>query len=194
MGQGSRLELRTGAFFAVAVELLILPLWFLLSLVIAGAFHEISHYLALKVLNVRVYHISIGPFGASMETEDMEPWRELFCALAGPLGSLILVPFFKWIPGIALCGLIQGAFNLLPIYPSDGGRILKCLLEILKIPKRALILEVLEWVTSLGILILGFWAKWNWNLGWSGVIIGGILLLRIIRRNTSCKESRFGVQ
>ena len=129
-----------------------------------------------------------------METEDMEPWRELFCALAGPLGSLILVPFFKWIPGIALCGLIQGAFNLLPIYPLDGGRILACMLDILKIPQRTLILNIIEWLTALGILILGFWAKWNWNLGWSDVIIGVILLLRIIRRNTSCKESRFGVQ
>ena len=194
MGQASRIELKPGAFFAVAIALLILPLWFLISLVIAGAFHEMCHYLALKILNVHVYHIGIGPFGASMETEAMGPWRELFCALAGPLGSLMLVPFFKWVPGIALCGLIQGASNLVPIYPLDGGRILKCVLEILKIPQKAWVQGIAEWVTAMGILFLGFWGKWNWNLGWGGVIIGVILLHRIIRRNTSCKERRFGVQ
>ena len=194
MGQGSQIELKTGAYFAVALAVLVMPLWLFLSLVIGAAFHEICHYLALNLLGIRVYRISIGPFGAYMETEVMEPGRELLSAFAGPLGSLMLVPFFRWMPGIAFCGLIQGTFNLLPIYPMDGGRILRCLLEILKIPHREKILDAVEWLILLGILVLGLWGKWHWNLGWGGVITGVVLILRIIRRNTSCNESRFGVQ
>ena len=194
MGQVTRIELKTGAFFAVAAAVLLMPLWLFVSLIIAAAFHETCHFLALQFLGVRVYRISIGPFGASMETEPMELWRELLCAFAGPLGSLILIPFFRWIPGIAFCGLIQGTFNMLPIYPMDGGRILKCLLDILKITMGEKILKTVELMTVLGILFLGLWGKWHWNLGWGGAMIGTVLLLRLIRRNTSCKESRFRVQ
>ena len=194
MGQGSRIELRAGAYLAVAAAVLILPLWFYISLIIAAIFHEFCHYLALNVANVGVCRIAVGPFGASMETEAMGPGRELLCAMAGPLGSLMLVPIFRWMPGIALCGLIQGVFNLLPIYPMDGGRILRCLLELLRIPRKDEICNTVEWMTVLGICALGFWGKWNWNLGWGGVLIGAILLLRIIRRKIPCKESRFGVQ
>lgn len=194
MGQGSRIELKTGAYFAMAAAVLILPLWLFLSFIIAGAFHEFCHYLALKGAGIRVFRIVIGPFGASMETEAMGQGRELLCALAGPLGSFMLVLLFRWVPGIALCGLIQGLFNMLPIYPMDGGRILNCLLELLKIPHRTRISEAVELMTALGILVLGLWGKWNWNLGWGGVIVGVVLLLRIFRRKTPCKESRFGVQ
>ena len=194
MGRGSRIELQTGAYLAMAAAVLILPLWFLISLVSAAVIHEICHYLALKLAGMEVFRITIGPFGASMETEDMDPGRELLCALAGPVGSLMLVLFYKWIPGIALCGLIQGIFNLLPLYPMDGGRILKCLLEICKIPHKNRILEVMEWTTAFGIMVLGLWLKWSWNLGWGGGMIGVILLLRIICRKIPCKESRFGVQ
>lgn len=194
MGQGSRVKLETGAYFAAAIALLILPLWFFLSLLIAASIHEFCHYMALEITGVKVFCVTAGPFGASMDTEAMSPGRELVCALAGPVGSLMLMPFFRWMPGIAMCGFIQGVFNLLPIYPMDGGRILKCLLEIMKIPHKERICRIIEWITVIGILVLGFLGKRTWNIGWGGVVIGAVLLLRITRRNTSCKESLFGVQ
>ena len=194
MGQGSRVELKAGAYFATAVALMILPLWFFLSLSVSAIMHELCHYLALKLAGVRVFQIVVGPFGASIDTDSTDPKRELVCALAGPAGSLMLVPFFRWLPGISLCGLIQGIFNLLPVYPMDGGRILNCFLEITMIPHRDKILSVAETATSFGILGFGVYMGCQWNLGWGGVITGVVLLLRIIRRNTSCKESRFGVQ
>ena len=186
--------MKTGAYFAMAAAVLMLPLWLLLSLVVAGAFHEWCHYLALRLLDVRVYRVTVGPFGASMETEAMEPGRELVCALAGPLGSLMLVPLFRWLPGIALCGLVQGLCNLLPIYPMDGGRVLRSLLEILNIPKGDRILQAVEWTVALGILGLGFWMQLRWDLGRGMVLVGMILILRIIRRKTPCIKGRFGVQ
>lgn len=71
--------------------------------------------------------MEIGPFGALIETHGLSLWGECISALAGPLGSFILLSFAQFLPMSAVCGLIQGLFNLLPVYPLDGGRVLSCL-------------------------------------------------------------------
>ena len=58
----------------------------------------------------------------------MSPIREAICALAGPLGSFSLLLISEYFPEAAVCGLIQGAYNLIPVYPLDGGRLMRCLL------------------------------------------------------------------
>ena len=194
MGKWSRIEVRTGAILVGALALLILPLSLLSSFVIAGAFHECCHWLALRWTGIRVYQITIGPFGAMMETEPMDPGREVLCALAGPLGSFLLVLAYRTLPGIALCALIQGAFNLLPVYPMDGGRVLKGTLEILKIPGRERICGGIQWFTALGISVLCFYGFLTWNLGFGVLILGVAVLLRAFPRKTPCKEAFFGVQ
>ena len=194
MGKRSPIEVRTGAILVGALALLILPLSLLSSFVIAGVFHECCHWLALRWTGIRVYRIAIGPFGAAMETEPMDPGREVLCALAGPLGSFLLVLGYRTFPGIALCALIQGAFNLLPVYPMDGGRVLKGTLKILKIPGRERICGGIQWLTALGIFALCVHGFYTWNLGFGVLILGVAVLLRAFPRKTPCKEAFFGVQ
>jgi Zn-dependent protease len=68
-----------------------------------------------------------------METEFMQPRQEMLCALAGPLGGLSLLFLLRTFPEVAICALVQSVFNLLPVYPFDGGR---ALLAIIRIRRR----------------------------------------------------------
>lgn len=121
---------------ALALTLLVLPLPWVAAAVLAAAVHELCHYLAIAALGGQVGRIAVGSGGAAMELGCLSPVRELLAAAAGPVGSLSLMLMGRFFPRLALCGLVQGLFNLLPIYPLDGGRILRRTLE-LALPDRA---------------------------------------------------------
>lgn len=117
-------------FWAAAI--LILPLGWIVAVLTAALFHECCHYIVLKLCGLSVFRITIGARGAQIETEPMTPFQELLCAMAGPTGSFLLLSTVRWFPLLAICGGIQGIYNLLPVMPFDGGRIIKSLYQIVK--------------------------------------------------------------
>lgn len=111
--------------------ILSLPLNWIGSAFLAALVHECSHLTALRIFHVPVFRLEIGAAGAVLETGSMTIREELLCALAGPAGSLSLLLVSEWIPRIALCGMVQGLFNLIPAGNLDGGRVLRCLIALL---------------------------------------------------------------
>ena len=194
MGKGIRLEIQTGVILAAAAALLILPLSLLLAFLLAAFVHELCHYLMLCWNDVKTYKVSIGPFGATMETEPMEPGREVLCALAGPAGSFLLAACYGILPEIALCALVQGCFNLLPIYPMDGGRVLNGMLELMKIQERDKIMLFIQRFTGGVISFVCLYGFLRWKMGCGVLIFGIVVLLRTLLRKTPCKQGFFGVQ
>ena len=94
-------------FLCLSFLLLIIPVKWLLSWLIAAALHELFHILALKVCGFQIRMICVGAFGAKIETDAEYGFRSILCALAGPLAGFLLLLFLRKIPMIALCGLFQ---------------------------------------------------------------------------------------
>ena len=115
----------------LAVEVLLLPMSWLLGWLLAVSVHECGHYLALKCCRVPVSEIRIGLLGANMFTAPLSPTQELICAAAGPIGSFLLLILADRLPIAAMIGLVQGVFNLLPFYPLDGGRMVRAAWKLL---------------------------------------------------------------
>jgi len=130
--------------------------WILGTIVALGLFfgvlvHELAHSLVARAKGIKMQSITLLMFGgvAQMEEGAPEPRTELPMALAGPVMSLVF--------GLVCCGLVyvtpdmtpdpalQGvlififgylgvlniilfAFNLIPAFPMDGGRVLRAAL------------------------------------------------------------------
>ena len=115
-----------GALIALALAVLILPLRWLMAGAAAAAFHEGCHWAAIRLCGGKAVRLHIGGRGMRMAVEELSPGKELICALAGPVGSLLLLLTARLFPAVAVCAALQSAYNLLPIYPLDGGRALRC--------------------------------------------------------------------
>ena len=116
------IDVSAAALILWALELLTLPISWVLALGISAAVHEGSHLLVLCIFRIPVISVTVGAFGAKIQTGYQENWQELFSALAGPIGSLMLLGARSWFPQLALCGLVHGCFNLIPLPGFDGGR------------------------------------------------------------------------
>ena len=192
-----RTSLNANAFACLffAFLLLTIPFRWLVSAILAAAFHEFCHILAIHFLGGRVLSITVGAGGAIIEHSPVSPPKALLCAFAGPLGSLILVVFCHRIPRIALCAGFQALFNLLPLFPMDGGRILRCVSEML-LPEHWAhrIYRLIEQVTLIAILFLAAICVLRFETGMFPLIFAGAAVIKGLVRKIPCKQTNLNVQ
>lgn len=177
-----------GAYLFAALAILIFPARWWLAVFLAAAVHETGHLLMVHLFGGQVQRIRIGAIGAKIEIDSMGRGREALCALAGPAGSLILSwAVSRVLPEAALCALVQGLFNLLPIYPLDGGRILRCFASY----PICMAAKVFTLILLSG---LGIWLSVAYDLGLCPMIPAALAVMQLIPRKIPCKEPKLAVQ
>lgn len=108
--------------------------------------HEFAHLICGVILGFKPSLLKIIPLGFCVEFEtgiqaynkkvkksNTKAVKECIIALAGPIVNLIIVILgiiFKIDNNIIYSNFLIAIFNLIPIYPLDGGRILNNLLKI----------------------------------------------------------------
>lgn len=172
----------------MALTLLVVPLQWVMAFIMAAAFHEFCHYGAVRLCGGDVGTLWVGSCGARMEVEGLTIGKELICALAGPLGSLSLLYLARWIPRTAICAGAHGLYNLLPVYPLDGGRALQCLTELV-LPERVgnIVCRVAQWGCLTGLLFLGFYGAFGLGLGFAPILGSVMVIVRVSNGKIPCK-------
>jgi Zn-dependent protease len=112
--------------------------------------HELGHALTARRFGIRTEDITLYPIGgvARLQRMPRAPGAELLIALAGPAVNVAIAlaliagqwalgagnpwsptPFDAWANALISVNVLLAAFNLIPAFPMDGGRVLRALLS-----------------------------------------------------------------
>ena len=112
--------------------------------------HEMAHSLVAKAYGLKVRSITLFALGgvSQIESEASDAKSEFWIAIVGPLSSLVIgfalllvTRLSGWQPGtdpatpvmavvlwLGYINIMLAAFNMIPGYPLDGGRVLRALI------------------------------------------------------------------
>lgn len=146
--------------FAIIIILLLTKQIEMYSWLMIFAFiHEIAHMCAGMALKLKPEMLEIEPFGIGIVFESFENTEKnkIIISLAGPLINLLIAITFMFIKInpqelIINANLLLAIFNLIPIYPLDGGRILKAIIKIKD--KKGITEDVLNKISNILMILL----------------------------------------
>ncbi len=148
--------------------------------------HELGHCLTARRFGINTRRILLLPIGgmADMEEIPRQPSREIVMTLAGPAVNFVIagalwlvvrhfkddVPLYSpagLLSELFLWNLVMGCFNLIPVFPMDGGRILRALLA-----TRLPYVRATFWAASVGkVLAVAGIAVALWNQVWMVAVL-----------------------
>ena len=147
--------------------------------------HEFGHALACRQVGGVANRILLWPFGGvAFVDPPQRPGATLWSIAAGPLVNVALIPLlsvavmlarahgwrlempdaYKFLISVWWTNLVLLAFNILPVYPLDGGQILRSLLWfVLGRGRSLLVATALGFVGIAGLLAAAIWMQSLWT-------------------------------
>jgi Zn-dependent protease len=165
-----------------------------LALFLIVMLHEFGHALACRQVGGNANRIVLWPLGGVAYVDPPpRPGATLWSIAAGPLVNVALVPILMglgylsrelgWkvampdayglLRAVAIINLSLLIFNMLPMYPLDGGQILRSLLWfVLGRARSLMVATVIGFAGVLGLIALAIWIR----SAWFGVLSAFILM------------------
>ncbi|MBE8716676.1 site-2 protease family protein [Cellvibrio polysaccharolyticus] len=167
------------AVASVSVYSVMFTFEFAIALIAILVFHEYGHLRAMKKFGIPTKGMYLIPFvgGLAVGDKPNTRWQDVYISMMGPVYGLImtLVFYVAWlITDSHFAGLVAStsalinAFNLLPMYPLDGGRVIKSLVFS---GRRKIALVFLLTLSALFFVL-------SWKLGFA--LIGFFIILGVI--------------
>jgi Zn-dependent protease/CBS domain-containing protein len=175
-------------------------------------FHEGAHALVCRVNDIEVRSITLFALGGftSAHIEEKGPREEFLVAVVGPLSSLLLAAGFAIVAEIGTFGpmvtgslrnlafvnLLLGAFNLLPGFPLDGGRVLRSAVWGATKNRRTAARVARYSGQTAGVLMIGF-GGWQFARGGFGAIFTifiGFFLFQAARQAEDAERLRAALE
>lgn len=150
----------------------------MLFLCVMLSLHELAHICMAYRFHYPVEKVIVYPFGLCAQMKYIglgNVWKELLIVMAGPFMHMLFPFAFQWFQHIGWISQPYAAyltmlntsilvFNLLPIYPLDGGRIMQSLLHLVFrftwAQRLTMMLSVLNIVLLMYYHILTTWSAW----------------------------------
>ena len=164
------------------------------ALFLCVVLHEFGHALAARYYGVSTRDITLSPIGGMARLNRMpeKPFQEFIVALAGPVVNIVIAlvlglvlwfyaphilpdigndytSFFvkrsNFLPLLFMLNLFMAGFNMLPVFPMDGGRMFRALMSIrMGRVKATRVASIVGQVAAVIFLIFAIYMK--------GIIIG----------------------
>lgn len=165
--------------------------------------HELGHAAMIAFLGFGSSEILLAGFGGlTINRRASRPGQDILISLAGPFSSFLLalativtlrsVPFASTdpmlaslLPLLAWANMVWGVFNLVPIYPLDGGQAFNSLARMITSDRRAAVASiVLSLLLAAAAVLFGIYHRLFFL-----AIIAGMLLMQNYQRWQALRDA-----